>query len=284
MEPSREAGALFDRIADAWTELLPLYLDAPRFSGGMGFQRVKGIEYVVRYWQDSASGRKRMSSLGRRTRESEQAVAAFLAEREEHASRLRALEAGLAADCRLAKAHRFARMPADAAAHARALSISGMLGETVAMAGAAAAFGYEAITRTRADGRLVTQGIPFPFRFVVGPEATDLDLELVMISAAFDPSTASRTEHDGCVAFLGTDGRSVEFFDRSRFVHGAAPDASAVAVSRDSRAAPVVAVDPALWLEVEDRFPSRDPAADERRAFVDGLAPDFGGPGAPGPG
>ena len=54
-------------IGEAWKIYGPALREWAGLDGGMQWKKVQGAEYLARYWQDD--GRKRFTSLGKRSRE-----------------------------------------------------------------------------------------------------------------------------------------------------------------------------------------------------------------------
>jgi hypothetical protein len=54
-------------LREAWAEYGPAARMLEQLPGGMTWKTVKGAKYLCRYFQDPATGRKKFTSLGRRS-------------------------------------------------------------------------------------------------------------------------------------------------------------------------------------------------------------------------
>ena len=113
------------------------------YRGSMVWAKANGHEYLARVAYDR-SGRRRQSSLGRRSDEAERIKAGFEQGREEARARLKDLDLVLARQAAVNRALGLGRTPLLAARILRALDDNGLLGGGVRVIGTNALYAYEA--------------------------------------------------------------------------------------------------------------------------------------------
>jgi hypothetical protein len=140
-------------IADSWATYGPALKVWSALDGGMTWKSVHGAEYLCRYRQDPKTGKKRFSSLGRRSAETEKTYTDFIERRGSAKSTVLVNRDRMTTAGRVAKAYGLARMPVAAADILRALWLRS-LGEEVAVFGGTALFAYELQTKILAPAAL----------------------------------------------------------------------------------------------------------------------------------
>lgn len=98
----------------------PVLRDFGTLDGGMAWKTVSGADYLCRYRQDPETGKKKFTSLGRRSPETEAAYDAFITRRDAAKQTVYATRNEIALAGRVAKAYGLARMPAKQAEMIRA--------------------------------------------------------------------------------------------------------------------------------------------------------------------
>ena len=132
-----------DDIAELWADYGPALRAWGGLDGGMTWKSVSGGQYLCRYRQDRETGKKRFTSLGRRSPETEAIYRDFVERRDaaKHtviSNRDRMITAG-----RVAKAYGLARLPTQTAQILRALWKAPEMDDRLAVFGGIALFGYE---------------------------------------------------------------------------------------------------------------------------------------------
>jgi hypothetical protein len=141
IEMSPAAATHLRDLGEAWKSYAPAVREKFALDGGMQWKSVGGGEYLCRYRQDD-TGRKRFTSLGRRSRETEATYQDFISRRD--AARQTVLDGrdDIALAGRIAKAHHLARLPAKHAEILRAFWRAS-LDLHLTLFGGAALFAYE---------------------------------------------------------------------------------------------------------------------------------------------
>jgi hypothetical protein len=140
MRPA-EAGQLRE-IASAWESYGPAVRAKLTLDGGMQWKSVNGAQYLSRYRADPQTSKKKFTSLGRRSRETEAIYRDFIDSREAARRTVLNSREGIALAGRVAKAHGLARMPVKTAEIIRAFW-SRSMDLHLTLFGGAALFAYE---------------------------------------------------------------------------------------------------------------------------------------------
>lgn len=127
----------------AWPRHASLSRQADRYVGGMAFKTVNGGDYLVRYFPDPLTGKKRFVSLGRRTEESEKQLDRWTTDRDCYRKEAAASAAEVDHFGRMAKALRLARLPVKIADFFRRLPSLGLIETDLAACGSTALYAYE---------------------------------------------------------------------------------------------------------------------------------------------
>ena len=106
---------LLQGIGEAWTAYGPALRDKRDLDGGMAWKVVNGHEYLTRYRQDPETGKKKWTSMGRRSPETEATYDAFMGRRDGARQTILDSRDDIALSGRLAKAHGLARLPVKSA-------------------------------------------------------------------------------------------------------------------------------------------------------------------------
>ena len=157
--------------------------------GSMVWMRAKGREYLHRSSYDDR-GKRKQTTLGPRSEETEAMRASFLSARADVKSRLKALEKKMALQAAANAARGIARFPAMSALVVRAFERAGIGSERIKIVGTHALFAYEAMAGALFDSGLTsTEDIDLlldpraPLRFVASGELDAKTLLGVLQSA-----------------------------------------------------------------------------------------------------
>jgi hypothetical protein len=101
-------------IAEGWAEYGPALKLWLELDGGMTWKDVSGAEYLCRYRQDPETGKKKFTSLGRRSAETERTYDLFIERRDRARATVLAKRDWMLTAGRVAKAYGLARLPAAA--------------------------------------------------------------------------------------------------------------------------------------------------------------------------
>ncbi len=185
-----ELWAPYGQAMKAWADL----------DGGMTWKTVNGADYLARYRQDPTSGKKRFTSLGRRSAETEKALADFIARRDEAKNIVVSNRDRIATAGRVAKTYRLARVPARTASIVQSLWLRS-LDRDVTVFGATALFAYELDT-----GVLTPPDLSDEDRLILLSRRPDLDP--IQVGAAYtatvgDDAAITEERHRTIFAFPG---------------------------------------------------------------------------------
>lgn len=240
-----------------WQTVGPLMRRRAALVGGMQWKTVGGREYLYRYQPDPVSRKKRSTSIGPRSPETQAAHAEFLACREQVRAELAEVIPKLDTFARMGKALRLNRLPEPVADILEALQEDGLL-ELAPLAGEYAIRAFEVHYRQSYDFTLPVDW-PREIQFMVPDE---LDLVRAMTRAFLRVDPEYRME-DGSI-LRGIDGPTIRLTPQSELVLMAGnmlpgehfdlflsmlelEPTVEVAVSKSGRPVQVAAVDPALW-------------------------------------
>lgn len=182
-------------LAKAWASYGPALREWSTLDGGMQWKTVNGAEYLTRYRQDPESGKKRFTSLGRRSPETDLAHADFLKRRDEAKQTVLAGRDGIAKAGRVAKAYGLARMPSKMAEILRGLWLRSS--QDVVVFGGTALFAYELDAGVLAPARLTEDE-----RLILLPLSSDVTAEqLAVVYTAATKEDAATTKRRGRTIF-----------------------------------------------------------------------------------
>ena len=139
---SRQSAQLRE-VRGLWTKYGAALRAKTALAGGMTWKSVGGGEYLCRYWQDPRTGKKRFTSLGPRSADTEATYHRYMAEREGARGTLTDMDDEIVLTGRLAKALGLARMPAKNAETIRAFWLASLFDERLLVIGGDALFAYE---------------------------------------------------------------------------------------------------------------------------------------------
>lgn len=268
---------------------------ADGYRGSMVWAKSKGIEYLRRSYYDKR-GRRRQTSLGVRSTDTEALKVEFDRGRSEAKARLASIDEVLSRQAAINRAIGLGRVPLIAARILRALDDARLLGGGIRVVGTNAIFAYEAAAGVFLDPDMTaTKDIDLLFDsrasldFITGESIEPSLLALLrQVDRSFErsPQTFRAVNRDGYLVDLIKPLRDLRETDRTSIgttgddleaveILGlawleSAPSFEAVAI--DDRGAPlrVIAIDPRvfaahkLWLSTE---PGRDPLRRKRDAM-----------------
>ena len=130
------------------------FLRARDYRGSMTWSRSKEREYLLRSSYDKR-GRRRQTSLGPRSAETEAIKAKFETARSGANRRLEDLRGVILRQAAVNRALRLGRMPLTGARALRALDVAGLLGAGIRVLGTNAMYAYEAIAGVRFGGEFL---------------------------------------------------------------------------------------------------------------------------------
>jgi len=237
-----------------WETYGPALQASAAFSGGMGWKTVKGIEYLVRY-QQGEDGKKRFSSFGRRSPETERKYDEFLNTAGNARTVRKELRETVALHCRLAKAYGIARLPGRQAEIVDRFWMTGV-SQRLSLIGGTALLAYEAGSRTLAPARLIKDDhLQFFARSIDG-----LDFDVIAEACDVDKTGCRTRRYGDRVAIRNDDGLVCEVLLPAFFLdddEGPAadvllaafelPPVRSLTVARDTRPIELTAVDPRTY-------------------------------------
>jgi hypothetical protein len=254
VELAAEQSEQLQSLEAAWKTYGPALQVAAAFSGGMGWKKVKGAEYLVRYHQGE-DGKKQFVSYGRRSPETEQTYDHFLKTTGNARTVIKQQKDAIALHCRLAKAHGLARLPG------RQAEILDWFWYTditrrLSLIGGTALLAYETGSRTLAPARLVKDDhLQFFARSIDG-----LNLDEIEEACDVDRTGCKTRRYEDRVTIRNEDGIVCEILLPAFFLRnldGLAADVLSAAlelppvrsltVARDTRPIELTAVDPRTY-------------------------------------
>jgi hypothetical protein len=222
-------------LGETWKSYAPAMREKLALDGGMQWKSVHGADYLCRYRQDPETGKKKFTSLGRRSRETEATYKEFIDRRDAARQTVMAGRDDIALAGRIAKAHGLARLPAGQAEILRAFW-RGSLDKHLTLFGGAALFAYEMQSEVLTPIEL-TRDDDLIFLFDGSPDFSAAD-----IGEAYEDATgakAASTRRPGRLVFRSGDAPGVEIMSR-KFLIGHAEDDDQTDVLRDAlRMSPV---------------------------------------------
>jgi hypothetical protein len=285
--PMRPAEAQHLReLGEAWKGYAPAVREKLALDGGMTWKTVNGGHYLCRYRQDPDTGKKRFTSLGRRSLETEATYKDFISRRDAARQTVMAGRDDIALAGRIAKAHGLARLPAQQAEILRALW-RGSLDQHLTLFGGAALFAYEIQTEILTPIEL-TRDDNLIFLFDGSSDFTTGD-----IGEAYEDATGARAEvrrrQDGLVIQSG-DAPGIEILSRKFLLEQAQDDEQAevlrdalqmstvrgLTVARDAQLVEITAPDPRTYAMAAYVLGRDDDSWAERARFAAALVRERG--------
>lgn len=257
--------------------------------GGMTWKVSKGKEYLVKIFSDPGTGRKKMSSVGPRSTETERLLEDFRRAKTDAVERCESIGQRVDEQARLSKAIGIGRVPVLAARIMRDLHQEGMLGEGLRIVGTHSLFAYEAAAGVFIPRGLMATGdldlfmdartklvlesdSGHPDRLLALLRKVDRSFELAPVGfrainrtgffvdlVKAEPEPPWKDEPDS----LGSDGLVAAPIRNMRWMQSAA-SFNSVAIGEDGHAVPMTCIDPRgfalykAWMGTQD--PQRDPA------------------------
>lgn len=146
-----------EEVRDLWE----VYGDALRerraYVGGMQWKTIAGREYLYRYGPDPVTGKKRSTSVGRRSPETVRLHSSFMARRASLDARLEGARPRVETQARVSRALRLARMPTGAGALLREIWMAG-LSEHVWLTGSLSLYAFETASGMLTGGGAIPEG------------------------------------------------------------------------------------------------------------------------------
>jgi len=254
---TREQRRHLEDARELWQAWAPLIKRREELAGAVAWKTVKERQYLVRYWQDGDTGEKRMTSLGVRSPETEEAKLKFERDRVEVDAAMAKFRPRLDGLARVGRALRVGRLETPASDVLRQFWRADMLGADLMVAGSAAIHLYEASAGVRVPQAIVPEG-DLDLLMVAGGRLDFDDIERVARRA----DKTFRWQRDR-KSLSNNDGFRIDIIDRgalhstladlsdlSLVQHGALdavlelPPVNAIAVGRDGMPVPMVGIDP----------------------------------------
>lgn len=261
-----------DLLADyrsAWTRHLAVSRQAEHFVGGMAFKTVNGGDYLVRYFPDPLTGKKRFVSLGRRAEEAEKELDQWTKDRDRFREEAAASAAEVDHLGRMAKALRLARVPLKIADFFRRLPNLGLIGADLAACGSTALYAYEIEAET----------LPTPI--LAADDRWDVELVSHLPVEALE-DVLIELLGQGCRFAQIDKSILIAFGELTAVVHlirdgELADEANAtMVVGRDSKPVYLPTVSYRDWLVIEARDPKQGKRDRDRTQFVlDSMSIDW---------
>ena len=197
-------------IAEGWKTYGPALKIWAALDGGMTWKAVNGADYLCRYRQDPETGKKKFTSLGRRSTQTENIYADFIERRDAAKQTVIANRDRMATAGRVAKAYGLARMPAKSAEILRAFWMRS-LSDDLAVFGGTALFAYELETKVLAPAPLERDERLIFFR--KRPDLPPIDDVVGAYEAAVGAS-ARVVKTSGRAVIRATSAMPIELWDR----------------------------------------------------------------------
>lgn len=186
-----------EEALDLMSVLAPLRAESRDLVGGMQWKTIRGHEYLYRYAPDPVTKKKKSTSLGRRTPETEAVYHRFIERRDRVKGELPRLEEMAATQTRVAKALRLGRISRATGDFLSILGASDLAAHLV-LVGDFAAYGYETVLLHE-----------MPVRDSPAPEFLLQDDfiagELLAELRKLFPDLTARTRANGAVTFAAGD-------------------------------------------------------------------------------
>jgi hypothetical protein len=264
-------------VAEAWKTYGPAVRAKLQMDGGMTWKTVNGGHYLCRYRQDPDTGKKRFTSLGRRSRETEATYKDFIGRRDAARQTVMAGRDDIALAGRIAKAHNLARLPVKHAEILRAFWRSS-LDQHLTLFGGAALFAYEIQTEILAPIDL-TRDDNLIFLFDGSPDCTTADITEAYEDAVGAKARSSR--RNDRVLVQSDDAPGVEILSRKMLLGQVDDDQASVmreafdlpavrglTVARDAQPVEITAPDPRAYALLAHVLGHDDDSWAERAKFA----------------
>jgi hypothetical protein len=253
---TREQRRHLEDARELWETWAPLTKRREALTGAVAWKTVKDRQYLVRYWHDGDTGDKRMTSLGARSPETEEAKLKFERDRVEVDRALANLKPRIDGLARVGRALRVGRLETIAADVLREVWRADLLGTGLMIVGSAAIHLYEASASVLVPQAIVPAGdLDLTILHHSGPGVDDLARILRRADKTFRPVRD--------FAFANADGFRVDVvpLDRMRSFYSSLgdltseqhhvldnaldlPPVHAVGVARDGLPVPMAGLDP----------------------------------------
>jgi hypothetical protein len=253
---TREQRRHLEDARELWEAWAPLTKRREALTGAIAWKTVKERQYLVRYWQDVDIGEKRMTSLGARSPETEEAKLKFERDRVEVDAALAKLRPRLHGLARVGRALRVGRLETIAADVLREVWKADLLGTGLMVVGSSAIHLYEASASVLVPQAIIPAGdLDLTILDHSGPGVDDLARILRRADKTFRPVRD--------LSFANADGFRVEVvpLDRMRSFYSSLgdltseqyrvldsaldlPPVHAVGVARDGLPVPMAGLDP----------------------------------------
>ncbi|MDV3251131.1 hypothetical protein DevBK_07310 [Devosia sp. BK] len=256
---SREQKRHVQEVLDLWQRYAPMVSHKRELTGGMQWKTLRGHEYLYRYWPDPVTRKKRSTSVGRRSPETESLYRDFYSQRDAVTASLTASRPDFDLQARVSKAMRLNRMPNDAGDVLEVLWLNKLL-DQLALVSAQAVAAYEVDLAHH-----ISRPPPTLLEFLI-PDTRfdnalldDLERALSELDSSYQCRSASGV-------FVGERGPAVRFLSFGSLVgeldaqHGVGAEqidalvalnefepVNLVAVRRSGEPVPVRVVDPRLY-------------------------------------
>ena len=255
---SRSEVTFLHELAENWTSYGPAVKALAGLDGGMTWKTVNGAEYLCRYRQDPKTRKKKFTSLGRRSAETECTYDDFIDRREAAKKTVLANRDAMATAGRVGKAFGFARLPAQTADIISDLWLRS-LDEHIWLFGGGALLAYEIDAEVRTPNELVRDQWPvFIFDGHERSRTIDTVADVIEDVAGEQPRVAG---DDRRIAFRIKDVPVIEFLEHGSLedrvlepdeveVLSAAfdlPRVKGLTMARDGRVIELAALDPRTY-------------------------------------
>ncbi len=253
---TREQRRHLEDVRELWEAWAPLTKRRDELVGSMAWKTVKDRQYLVRYWHSGDTGDKKMTSLGPRSPETEEAKLKFERDRVEVDAALAKFRPRLDGLARVGRALRVGRLETAAADVLREVWKADLLGTGLTVVGSSAIHLYEASASVLVPQAIVPSGdLDLMVLHRSGADVDDLARILRRADRTFRPVRD--------LSFANADGFRVDVLplDRMRsFYSGLGdltseqhrvldeavdlPPVQAVGVARDGLPVPMAGLDP----------------------------------------
>jgi hypothetical protein len=167
---------LIEGLAEVWPDYGRSLRDKHDLDGGMQWKFAKGHEYLTRYRQDPETGKKKWSSLGRRSPETEAVYAEFMGRRANARETIQAHKDDITLAGRLARARGLTRLPTRNAEILRSFWLNSVDTQITLFCGASL-LAYERDSRVVGPGDLVRDD---RLMFVFDPAVESVELDGIL--------------------------------------------------------------------------------------------------------
>jgi hypothetical protein len=277
IEMSPAAAKHLRDLGEAWKSYAPAMREKLALDGGMTWKRVNDADYLCRYRPDPDTGKKRFTSLGRRSRETEATYKDFIKRRDAARQTVLNSRDDIALAGRIAKAHHLARLPAQQAEILRAFWRAS-LDKHLTLFGGAALFAYEIQTEILTPVDL-TRDDNLIFLFDGSPDCTTADITEAYEDAVGAKARGSR--RNDRVLVQSDDAPGIEILSRKMLLGQVDDDQASVmreafdlpavkglTVARDAQPVEITAPDPRAYALLAHVLGHDDDSWAERAKFA----------------